>query len=67
MFVGMDANILSYQPEKEPKGISGKAKSFVKAGAVIVCVPRLSDPWGLGGAIISHELFALFKVGFLLS
>jgi len=35
--------------KKSEKGISGKAKSFVKAGAVVVCVPRLSDPWGLGG------------------
>jgi len=44
----------------------------VKAGgALVVCVPRLCDPWSLGEggvrAIISHELFALFKVGFLLS
>lgn len=39
-------------------------------GALVVCVPRLCDPWSLGeggGAIIFHELFGLFKVGFLLS
>jgi hypothetical protein len=29
MFVGIDANILSYQPEKEQKGnLSGKAKAL---------------------------------------
>jgi hypothetical protein len=56
---------LSYQPEKSQKGNLWQSQSFVKAGAVVVCcVPRLSDPWG---AIISHELFAPFKVGFLLS
>jgi hypothetical protein len=56
--------------KKSKKGNLWQSQSFVKAGgAVVVCVPRLSDPWSLGGggAIISHELFALFKLGFLLS
>jgi hypothetical protein len=49
MFVGIDANILSYQPEKEQEGNLWQSQGFVKACAVVVCVPRLSDPWSLEG------------------
>jgi len=50
MFVGIDANILSYQPEKRAKRESlWQSQSFVKAGgALVVCVPRVCDPWSLG-------------------
>jgi hypothetical protein len=53
MFVGIDANILSYQPEKRAKRESlWQSQSFVKAGgALVVCVPRLCDPWSLGGGL----------------
>ncbi len=36
--------------KKSKKGNLWQSQSFVKAGgAVVVCVPRLSDPWSLGG------------------